>query len=1227
MIAPADSAQDSCSFCFDTRLARALAAGPHALMLLDPVFDERGSICDFLCVFANAAAARELRLPDVDHLQGKQIRRDWANQADSEALYALLCSVESRQQPLRLEQTLTFRQDEHNYRVQIYPAPPGLALGLRNIDQEVQARALADDYTHRLEAAVLERSQALEQNALRARALLGALRTGIVAHSADGCITEFNPMAAELLGLSDEQLGIPLDQVERSWVLVDEQGNPVPLEQYPNRLVLSSLQAVQDRIYGISDGATRPLVWCLTDAFPRLDADGKLCEVIVHFVDITSQMRQKTASQRSRLRAEHMLYLQSMGTQLDEAGLLDEIRQLAMRLTDSSTVYLSFDACAPQGSERQLAVRLAGSGNEFLHLAVSGKVREYDDVDRQLLEDLGRDCWLVLHQLRLQHAWQADRKRMQMVIGASRIGIWEYEILENQRGIRINREYAHQLGYPAEHFSEDADGFRNRLHPDDRERVLAYLQDYLGGTSTHYQQEFRLRDSHGQYRHILSSGEVVERYPDGQPRRMMGTHLDVTDERQTQARLRAVERQLSDTLNSVDLITVVLDTAGGIVFCSEHLARLLGYQVSDLLGQNWFAMFGRPEQQLPALYQHALANQTLKEVNETHIRCHNGGARLIRWHNTLRRDPSGSVVGTISIGEDITAQQQAQNELKLAATVFDNNSEGVLITDAQFRIVKANRAFCLLSGQSEAQLQGSHAQRLFLLENLAEYRRHRSTLRFNRAWQGELQLRRRKGNHLPIGMSVNCVLNPQGQITHYVGVMTDISERKRQQAQIEYMAYHDPLTGLPNRLLLADRFLVARARADREQSKLALLFIDLDRFKLVNDTLGHPTGDMLLQLVSARLHDCIRECDTVARLGGDEFLVLLSISHAGEAIAVASKILETMAMPLHLSGRAVHSGASIGVSLYPDDGQDFTQLQQRADTALYLSKQEGRNTYRFYHDTATDQTQDPLELDTRLRQALRNGELRVHYQPQIELESGKLVGFEALVRWQHPQKGAISPAQFIPLAEETGFILDIGAWVLRESCRQMKSWLDAGYPELTLAVNLSAIQFSRGNLVELVRETLQESGLPARCLELELTESVLLNDAELCRSTLNTLSSMGVQVSIDDFGTGYSCLSYLKDLDVSKLKIDRSFVIKLNDERNRAIVKAIISLAQALGLTTLAEGVETPDELLQLHRLGCAEIQGYFCGRPQGAADCTPWLDSRLRDESLIVPPHSVLID
>lgn len=1205
-----------------------MTEGPHALLLLDAVRDEAGEITDFCCVFANDAAVRELQLGDIRLLQGRQIRRDWNNSADRETLFSLLKEVQLRQAPLRLEQNLAFRDETHTYRVQIYPAAPGIALGLRNIDQEVGARQLAADYMERLEAAVQERSRALEQSEQRAGALLAALRTGILCHAPDGRITEFNPMAGALLDLTPEQINVPTTELARNWDLLDEEGRPLPVELYPNRLVIASGVPVQEVIYGIAHHDGRPLIWCLTDAFPRYDNQGVLSEVIVHFVDITSQMRQKTASQRNRRRAEHMLFLQSQGSEISEATLLQEVEQLACTLTDSSTAMIALGETSPTlAGQHQLQVRINGSSNEIMLLCVSGKARAYDEVDRQLLEDLGRDCWLVLHQLRLQQAWQADRKRMQLVISASRIGIWEYEILENYNSVRINREHARKPGYPVEHFSEDAQGFSERLHPDDRERVITYLHQYLDGAIAHYQQEFRLRDSHGEYRHILSSGEIVERYPNGQPRRMLGTHLDVTEERRTVAELRAIEQQLSETLNSVNLITLILDAEGRIAFCSEHLARLVGYTVAELAGRNWFDEFVPPEESIRSAFQNAIATSSLPAVHENPIRSHDGSLRQIRWHNSLRRNSSGQVIGTIAIGEDITEQQLAQKELQLAATVFDSNSEGVLITDAHFRIVKSNRAFSLLSGIDPASLPGMHAQRLFQLDRPDDYRKQRYLLGINHAWQGELTLRRPGNRALPISLSVNCVQNAQQQISHYVAVITDISERRRQQAQIEYMAYHDPLTGLPNRLLLADRFNVARALAERHKSKLALLFIDLDRFKLVNDTLGHPTGDMLLQLVGARLHDCVRESDTVARLGGDEFLVMLSLQNAADAAEIAQNILNVMAMPLHLSGRAVHSGASIGISLYPDDGDDFTQLQQRADTALYLSKQEGRNTYRFYRNTASDAAQDPLELDARLRQALHNRELQVHYQPQIELASGLLVGFEALVRWHHPQKGAISPAQFIPLAEETGFILDIGAWVLHEACRQMREWLDAGYPELTLAVNLSAIQFSRGNLAQLVSETLAETGLPPHCLELELTESVLLNDAELCRRTLNTLSSMGVQVSIDDFGTGYSCLSYLKDLDVSKLKIDRSFVMNLSDERNRAIVRAIISLAKALGLTTLAEGVETPAELLQLHRLGCAEIQGYFCGRPLAAEECLPWLICSSQNEPLIAPPHNVLTD
>jgi diguanylate cyclase (GGDEF)-like protein len=433
------------------------------------------------------------------------------------------------------------------------------------------------------------------------------------------------------------------------------------------------------------------------------------------------------------------------------------------------------------------------------------------------------------------------------------------------------------------------------------------------------------------------------------------------------------------------------------------------------------------------------------------------------------------------------------------------------------------------------------------------------------------------------------------------GVVTLRARAERMQAEekLAFMAHHDPLTQLPNRLLLRDRFDQAVADTRRKHSKVAILFLDLDNFKQVNDTLGHNHGDQLLVRVVERLRGCIRETDTISRHGGDEFTVLLTDLHDHGLIGgIAQNIIEAFAKPVEVKGNMVDVTFSIGISVFPNDGSEFDTLLMKADTAMYQIKENGRNSFRFFTQEMNSDALEQMQLQSQLRSALKNCELLLHYQPQIDIGSGDIVGFEALIRWQHPDLGMISPAKFIPLAERSGLIIPIGAWVLNEACRQAKVWLDNGH-RLVMAVNLSALQFRRGNLLETVANALERSGLPSSLLELELTESIMLQDMETVMETLHELKKMGIKQSIDDFGTGYSSLSYLKRLDVDKLKIDQSFVRDMtSDSEDSAIVTAIIQLGHTLQLTVIAEGVETEAQLALLKSYGCDEAQGYLFSRP-----------------------------
>ncbi|OQA34573.1 MAG: Cyclic di-GMP phosphodiesterase Gmr [Betaproteobacteria bacterium ADurb.Bin341] len=467
------------------------------------------------------------------------------------------------------------------------------------------------------------------------------------------------------------------------------------------------------------------------------------------------------------------------------------------------------------------------------------------------------------------------------------------------------------------------------------------------------------------------------------------------------------------------------------------------------------------------------------------------------------------------------------------------------------------------------------------------------------------RFRHKHGHYVWIEASVQAVWKDDKIITDVITVSRDITERKAAEQKIEFLAYHDALTELPNRLLVRDRVRQAIAGAEREKSKVALLFLDLDNFKTVNDSLGHTTGDVLLKAVAKRLKECVRGSDTLSRQGGDEFLIVMPGLESPEAAApVLDKIRDHIQHPFEIDGNELMTSVSIGVALYPDNGRDFDTLLKKADTAMYRAKEHGRNTYRFFDAQMNVNAVEHLNFRNGLRRALECDEFVLHYQPQIELASGTLIGAEALLRWQHPDLGLVPPGRFIPVAEDSGLIVTIGEWVLREACRQAASWPKCSGAAVGVAVNLSAVQFKRGNLEKAVLDALEASGLDPARLELELTESILIRDTEEVLATVRQLKALGVKLSIDDFGTGYSSLSYLKRFDVDKLKIDQSFVRDMaTDPEDEVIVRTIIQMAQSLDLRTIAEGVETEQMLSHLKLFHCDEVQGFHIARPMPAGD------------------------
>lgn len=594
------------------------------------------------------------------------------------------------------------------------------------------------------------------------------------------------------------------------------------------------------------------------------------------------------------------------------------------------------------------------------------------------------------------------------------------------------------------------------------------------------------------------------------------------------------------------------------------------------------------------------------------------GGSLQQLHSHIARIGSGDLSSEIQIDKGLensilgwlsetknklssidTERKKNESQLSMVTQAMEQSPNSIIITDFKANIEYVNAAFISATGYTSDEVLGKNP-RLLQSGNTPKhaYASMWEALMRQEKWQGEFINKRKNGIDYTYSINIAPVLDKKGKTTHYIAIEEDISEQKRTQEKIHYLANFDPLTALPNRMQMENHLQYTLNLAKRNEGKFALFFLDLDHFKSINDTLGHSIGDQLLMELAKRLSTIIREEDTVSRMGGDEFILLLPETEANGAAQVAQKLLTSIANPFQLTDHELTVTASIGIALYPSDGTDIENLSKNADIAMYRAKQEGRNAYCFFTHEMQKNSQRNLELSNALHTALERNEFYLVYQPQMCAANGKVIGAEALIRWEHPQFGSVSPAEFIPIAEDNGTILSIGEWVLRTAVSQAAAWNQSGI-DLIMAVNLSAVQFRHSSLPSLIINILDEAQLAPKYLEIELTEGVAMYNPQSAIKIMNTLNEIGIRMSIDDFGTGYSSLSYLKKFKVYKLKIDQSFVRDITtDSEDRAIVNAIIQLAHSLGPTTIAEGVETLDQLNYLQQQKCDEIQGYHYSKP-----------------------------
>lgn len=677
--------------------------------------------------------------------------------------------------------------------------------------------------------------------------------------------------------------------------------------------------------------------------------------------------------------------------------------------------------------------------------------------------------------------------------------------------------------------------------------------------------------------------------------------------RQSERHVWQEKERAQVTLKSIGDGVITTDEKGSIEYLNPVAEKLTGWGRAEALGMPLSRVFNAINEHSRAVVENPVgeclrSGEVVAIANHTILIRRDGTEMSIEDTVAPIRDRDGVCIGAVLVFHDVTERAKIRSERRQLSSILEATPDFVSISTLDGRRVYMNQAGKRMLGlPGEEDVTG--------LPMLQAYPQWIWGFMTNEAvsiaiekgmWEGESTLLSRDGTEIPVSQVIIAHKGADGQEGFLSTIARDIGERKRFEAQLLHQSNHDALSGLPNRLLFHDRLGQALAQACYTEHLIAVMLLDLNRFKIINDTLGHDLGDLLLKEAALRLASCMRGGDTIARWGGDEFAFLLpNLEHPEEAAEVAAGILKVLSQPFLIADKEIFVSASVGITLYPTDGQTREGLLQNAEVAMYRAKEHGESAYQFFTGDMNVRAFERLALENSLRKALERSELVLYYQPQVDLETGKISGMEALLRWQHPELGLVSPAQFIPLAEETGLIVPIGAWVLREACRQNKAWQDAGMARMRVSVNLSARQFQQQDIVEMTASALRESGLTADCLELELTESYIMQNPEAAIRTLRLLEKMGVFLSVDDFGTGYSSLSYLRRFPIDCLKIDRSFVQDIPGSADAAaIVSAIVAMASSLKLEIVAEGVETQDQLDYLKQLRCDRMQGFLFSRP-----------------------------
>lgn len=817
----------------------------------------------------------------------------------------------------------------------------------------------------------------------------------------------------------------------------------------------------------------------------------------------------------------------------------------------------------------------------------------------------------ITEQRQTENALRDNEKTLSVIFEQAGVGV---ALVNSRTGqfLRINHKYCELLGYSEQELAS-GNSLWSIIHPDDLEQDQKQIQRLLDGSITHYSVEKRYIHRDGSIVWVsLTATSTWENSHD--PRHHIAVVQDITLRKESEQKLQQAE---SDWIQAMDQF----DDAFYLIDMNRHLIRA-NTAFYTLIGSSPEEAIDRPIHQL--VHPHGEDSpcpvcQAQLENRETTVTLeiddpNNPTDHPIEVALRLVHDSNDIPAGMLVAIRDLSHTRQIRERLRLAGIVFDNTTEGIMVTGADARVLEVNQAFTDILGYQRNEIIGQKPSILNSGQHNPEfYEDMWQSLENTGQWRGEIWNRRKDGSILPEWQTITRVDDELGNLAQYVAVFSDISQIKQSQEKLAHLAHHDPLTDLPNRLLLNERLERAISRAKRNNKRFTLMFLDIDNFKHINDSLGHPIGDQLLKALAHTLSSAVRCEDTVARVSGDEFVVILDqVATSDNASLVARKLIEKVAQPCHLGDREIAVTTSLGICIYPEDGQTPAELLRNADAAMYKAKANGRNTISFYNKSMTEEAFDRVMLENDLRQAIDRKELFLVYQPQIDLTTGLCIGAEVLLRWRHRSLGMISPARFIPIAEDSGLIHLVGEWVLRTACQQGAIWLEQGLNIGRLAVNIAGPQLQRGNLVELVRDVLDQTGFPPEHLELEVTEGYIMKQADQAIDCLHQLREMDITLAIDDFGTGHSSLSYLTQLPIHKLKIDQSFVRDMPENKQKmTITNTVIAMGKSLNLTVIAEGVETRLQADFLYERECHEVQGYLYSRPLETTDFQHYISEK----------------